>query len=522
MKNWDIENFVVYTCHFGGYGGLEDPFPANCGSFRKICFTDDRTLRSDCWEIVVLDETGLGPRVDSRLAKLLPHRYLKEFDISLYCDTRIQFKTDPLEIVRAEPFGSVSMKCFSHPWRDCLYEEAEAVIEAGVCAEADVRRQMDTYRRRGYPAHNGLIAGTVLLRGHNDPRLIELSELWYSHFLHFGWRDQLSFNFVAWLKGFQYDTLQGGLEDNPYVTWISRSKVKMVPSDFDEERFEWMVPEVARSGLTARQYFLKRWAKRARPDKRYISTLNRLANKHHSDKGELYYSAHGFAHVYELYVSALRNQAFNLLHIGLVDDFVRTRAVEGSYNDAPSLKMWREYFPKATITGFDIADFSAIPPMPDVTILRGDMGNASDLDRALDSVSGDYSIIIDDASHASHHQQIAFAHLFPKLAPGGYYIIEDLHYQPPKLEEKRSVKMVDILRGMVCGNLVGSKYLPVETQAEMIKWVGFVHLFDSHDRTFGRIHRDATAIIGKRHKSGPAAIRSVCRPHRFLKELLWR
>lgn len=517
-----MEKLVVYTCLFGDYGVLEDPFPDNDAGYQRICFTDDPNLRSDCWDIVVLAESGLGPRIDSRFPKLLPHRYLEAFDVSIYCDTRIRFNVSPPELARIENLGDVSLKCFPHPWRDCVYEEAETVIEAGICGEADVRRQMDRYRRRGYPEHNGLFAGTVILRRHNDPRLVELSELWHSHFLHYGHRDQLSFDFVAWLKGFEYGTFQGSLKDNRYVTWVSRSDVKIVPSDFDDERFEWMVPEVTRSGLTARQYFLEHWDNKKRPDKRYISTLNRLANKYRSDKGDLYYNAHGFAYLYDAYFSSLRNESFNLLEIGLLRDDVQARRPDGPYDDVPSLKMWREYFEKAKITGFDIADFSAVAPIRDVTILQGDMSDTRDLDRALDAVSGDYSIIIEDASHASHHQQIAFAHLFPKLMPGGYYVVEDLHYQPPELEEKDAVKMVDILRGLESGNLIGSKYLPVETQAELAKWIESVALFDSQDRNFGRIHRDATAVIKKRDSVGAASIRTVRRARGLLERLSGR
>ncbi len=50
----------------------------------------------------------------------------------------------------------------------------------------------------------------------------------------------------------------------------------------------------------------------------------------------------------------------------------------------------------------------------------------------------DVDIIIDDASHASHHQQNAFVTLFPKLRSGGLYIIEDLRWQRPAYEAKRN------------------------------------------------------------------------------------
>jgi hypothetical protein len=57
------------------------------------------------------------------------------------------------------------------------------------------------------------------------------------------------------------------------------------------------------------------------------------------------------------------------------------------------------------------------------------MGNRTDLVRL--AAVGPFDVIIDDASHASRHQQIALDVLFSFVKPGGLYIIEDLHWQPP-------------------------------------------------------------------------------------------
>jgi hypothetical protein len=40
---------------------------------------------------------------------------------------------------------------------------------------------------------------------------------------------------------------------------------------------------------------------------------------------------------------------------------------------------------------------------------------------------GSPDIIIDDGSHVASHQKISFETLFPLLAPGGIYVIEDMH-----------------------------------------------------------------------------------------------
>jgi hypothetical protein len=94
--------------------------------------------------------------------------------------------------------------------------------------------------------------------------------------------------------------------------------------------------------------------------------------------------------------------------------------------------MWLEYFPKGKIYGFDISDFSHMEH-PRFNFIRGDSGSTSDLHR-LANVVPSFDIIIDDASHASYHQQLALKVLLPKLASGGIYIIEDLQWQSPAFE----------------------------------------------------------------------------------------
>ena len=94
--------------------------------------------------------------------------------------------------------------------------------------------------------------------------------------------------------------------------------------------------------------------------------------------------------------------------------------------------MWLDYFPAANIVGFDITDFSAIRHER-FRFVQGDATNPADMQRLAASAES-FDIVIDDGSHASPHQQMAFKYLYPRVAPGGLYIIEDLHWQSPVFE----------------------------------------------------------------------------------------
>ena len=162
-------------------------------------------------------------------------------------------------------------------------------------------------------------------------------------------------------------------------------------------------------------------------------SLTDLANVAGSDKGTTHPYPHHYTRIYDMLLQPHRHSLKRMMEIGLMaggpevggdaDRVVRT---------APSVDMWLKFFPNAEVTGFDISDFSWMDH-PRFTFVRGDSGIEADLERA--AAQGPFDLIIDDGSHASFHQQLAFKVLFPKLRPGGLYIIEDLQWQSPFYED---------------------------------------------------------------------------------------
>jgi hypothetical protein len=216
-----------------------------------------------------------------------------------------------------------------------------------------------------------------------------------------------------------------------------------------------------------------------------LSELTRLADRCGSNKGTRM-SAHRYTRIYERFFQSFRGEQINLLEIGLLRVTVDGRrdksgaegATSATAKQAPSLQMWRTYFPEANIFGFDIDDFSGVK-LDRCRIFRGDMANREDLISAVKAIGRPLDVIIDDGSHASHHQQISLGTLFPFLRSGGLYVIEDMHWQPQRLEKDNAPKTRDICRQLQVKQKFFSPFLSKEENEYIQTHLGSIHLFDS-------------------------------------------
>ncbi len=165
--------------------------------------------------------------------------------------------------------------------------------------------------------------------------------------------------------------------------------------------------------------------------------LTEIANEAGTDKGTVCGDAHGYTLIYELLFDPIRDQALNLLEVGLsIGGPEHDRPASRTVADAPSIRMWNRYFPNAKLFGVDISDFSAFET-DRFKFYEADCGDVASLDRLVDELTGSgvtLDIIIDDASHASFHQQMTMLKLFPLLKEGGFYVVEDLNWQPKRYE----------------------------------------------------------------------------------------
>lgn len=145
-----------------------------------------------------------------------------------------------------------------------------------------------------------------------------------------------------------------------------------------------------------------------------------------------------------------------------------------------SLEMWRSYFgPQSKICGIDIDPACAAYETPGTTVRIGSQADPAFL-KSVVAEFGVPDIVLDDGSHVAKHQEVSFHTLFPLLAEGGLYIIEDLHTSYwPKWDGgyRRPGSAIELVKDMVDDLHAWYHDHPTTTPAQ--HEIHAIHVYDS-------------------------------------------
>jgi len=212
--NFNNKKLVIYTCLTDGYDNLSAPIITdfNCD---LIAFTDDINLHIPGWETRLLSNPlNLDSRRLSRMPKVLPHRYLQDYEYSIYLDANLTVMGDLRKLLQYLNKGHSMALCMHADNRDCIYQEAETILQYGYDKQKTIEDQMKLYKSLGMPAHFGLFECSALIRKHNDHLLIETMEIWWQEIKTKSHRDQLSFTYALWKTGLKVNPIDTHARQN--------------------------------------------------------------------------------------------------------------------------------------------------------------------------------------------------------------------------------------------------------------------------------------------------------------------
>ena len=79
-------------------------------------------------------------------------------------------------------------------------------------------KQIENYRSAGYPPYNGLVETACVVR-ENCRKTNTFNHAWYDLLSKYSRRDQLGFNYAAWLVEISYNQIEGSRASSPYFSF---------------------------------------------------------------------------------------------------------------------------------------------------------------------------------------------------------------------------------------------------------------------------------------------------------------
>ena len=127
---------------------------------------------------------------------------------------------------------------------------------------------------------------------------------------------------------------------------------------------------------------------------------------------------HSYTAIYDIFFSHLKDEQMNLAEIGIAKN--------------SSIKMFRKYFSKAKIIGFEnnavFLNNAIKDNLKNTKYYHIDVSNEKNILNAFNKTKKKFRIIIDDSTHLFKHQINVIKNTFKFLESGGFLIIEDLAY----------------------------------------------------------------------------------------------
>lgn len=123
--------------------------------------------------------------------------YFSPYEYVIWCDQNIKIK-DFSSIKYLIDKDEFKIASFIHWGRDCLYDEAKAIIKSKREKGEVVEEQMEKYRKEGFPEHFGLFETNILVMKVKDSGLQMINKCWWSEIVAGAGRDQLSFTYALW------------------------------------------------------------------------------------------------------------------------------------------------------------------------------------------------------------------------------------------------------------------------------------------------------------------------------------
>lgn len=188
----------IYTTLFGEIDKL-NPVMNPVDGVDYLCFTD-RPRRAEGWTQIIVDPQQPSDNLNAKIFKILPHKYLQDYEYSMFVDANTVFLGRTGELIDLCLAGG-DFVMWQHPLRDDTFTEVCAIISHRRHGPENILAQIRHYAERGLPRNVGMFEASFIWRRHMASGLCEFMEKWWEHICEFSSRDQISLSYLVWETG---------------------------------------------------------------------------------------------------------------------------------------------------------------------------------------------------------------------------------------------------------------------------------------------------------------------------------
>ena len=204
--------------------------------------------------------------------------------------------------------------------------------------------------------------------------------------------------------------------------------------------------------------------------------MDDLCQQHGTDKSS---KNHNFCTFYEGELAAKAAPPKSILEVGV--------------KEGNSLRVWRDAFRGAEVTGFDINPSGATGDLTNLTVQYTDQNKVDELKKSIGDRT--YDLIIDDGGHTMKQQINTLGTYWDHVNACGAFIMEDLHTSLGAygdMHDFGALRMLDIMHGRHTTTELDWERIRSEASA-----INFYHRETPDGRDARRRHH-VTAIIHKK------------------------
>lgn len=214
---------------------------------------------------------------------------------------------------------------------------------------------------------------------------------------------------------------------------IQRLEFKVIPSYTEIKKFNFNYSKKTRRLIYKNT--TDSFSKLIIDTSHYQTDLCKLGSKFGTNKSPLNKEGHrsGFTPYYEHLLNHLRHKKINFAEIGIEKN--------------ASTKMWREYFSRAKIYGFEYDDNKILNAkkhkLKNTIYKKIDVNNPNNIKKSFSKINKKFDVIIDDSTHYLDHQINIIKNVHTYIKKDGFLIIEDIHKYKKGYEEINYFNKID-------------------------------------------------------------------------------